>query len=80
MAAAEQADYYLCQLNKAYQSSPPPPPPPLPPPPPPLPDDPGEDGFSDDGDCSVGFADSDGIGLLSGCDDGAACWSDGKSD
>ena len=63
-------------LSQPYPPSPPPPPPPSPPPaplcPPPLPDDSGEGGFSDDGDCSVGFADSDGLGLLSDCDDGAA--------
>ena len=59
--------------------SPPPLPAPLSPPAP-LPDDSGEGGFSDDGDCSVGVADSDGLGLLSDCDDGGACWSDGKSD
>ena len=51
-----------------------------PPLPPPLPDDSGEDGFSDGGDCSVGFADPDGLGLLSGCGACAPCWSDGKSD
>ena len=67
-------------LSEPYPPSPPPPPPPsepLCPLPPALPDDSGEGGFSDGGDCLVGFADSEGLGLLSDCDDCGACWSDG---